>query len=224
MGGRDLIIGFAKDLAVDDALSRVAFVTDPALGVYGGALAAVDGARGTHQGVRGLRREHGRGRDHVVSAGEWFHGPADRSRALAQLSTDFQTFTNDLAAVATSPADAAWVTSVVLPTLEEWRAFVAHVTSSDLASWVTEWAVFEQWAERLRRLRELARAHGLPLSSAEPVPLPRTIWQRGSTGSGSSFDLLFSLLRTVVYGAIAVTGVIGFYTVVRDVRRGARGE
>lgn len=224
MGGRDLVVGFARDLAVDEAFARAAFATDPALGAYASAAHAYGSARGVYRGTRGLRHESGRSHDRVVSAGEWFHGPADRSAAVAQLATDYQTLTNDLAQVATSPDDAAWTLAVIVPTLEEWRAFVHRVTQSDLASWVTEWTVFETWAERLRRLRELARARGIALESADPVPLPKTIWQRGAGGDGSRFDLLFALLRTVVYGAIAVTGAIGFYSVVRDVRRGMRSD
>lgn len=159
---------------------------------------------------------------------EWWHSGSDRQHAVAQLSTDFLTFQNDLMAAITARGgalsseqkrlDDAWVACDVRPTLAEWQAFAARESDSWLTRLTTSWDVFEEWMERLRRLRALARAHGLELQSAEPVDLPRTVWQRGTSGGGSASDTWLGFLKVVVYSAVGITGFATLYSVLRDLR------
>jgi hypothetical protein len=159
---------------------------------------------------------------------EWWHSSSDRQAAVAQLSTDFLTFQSDLVAAIAARAgsltpeqkrlDDAWVSCDVQPTLAEWQAFAARESDSWLTRLTTSWDVFEEWMERLRRLRALARAHGLELQSAEPVDLPRTVWQRGTSGGGSASDTWLGFLKVVVYSAVGITGFATLYSVLRDLR------
>jgi hypothetical protein len=169
-----------------------------------------------------MLKQDGRRGEHAVSAGEWFHGASDRAAALGQISADFHAFLGDLNLHATSPADAAWIAAVVKPTIDDWQEFANKQGSSTLSPWVTEWSVYESWQERLRRLRELAHSRGIVLESPDPVPLPKTIWQRGREGEGGGVDVMMGLVKTMLFGVLALTGVVGFYVLVRDVR--GRGD
>lgn len=166
---------------------------------------AADGIRGS-QGL-------------VRVGGEWFHGPGDRAHALAQIGTDFQIFQTDITSVVSphAPEDVAWVTMNVAPVIAEWLTFVTRVAQSKIAPYTTEWSVYAAWWERLHRLRDAARLRGIALASPEPVPLPKTVWQRGADGTGGSLDSAIVLGKTVVFAAIAITGLAGFYSVLRDV-------
>jgi hypothetical protein len=181
------------------------------------AKTAIGGARDVYQGLESIRQDGRRG-ERMVSAGEWFHGLSDRRAALGELGADFAALQGDLSLHAEAPADLAWVQAVVTPTMSDWQAFASKQEGSALSPWVTEWSVYEQWQERLRRLRELARSRGIQLDSPEPVALPRTIWQRGNSGEGGPLDAAFGLLKTAIFGAIALTGLVAFVVIVRDLR------
>lgn len=149
-------------------------------------------------------------------AGELFHGPDDRKRSLAQLATAWAALQNDLAVSATLPADAAWVAAVVVPELAEWHDFITRINESDLSIMTVEWQAIASWLERLRRMRVLARTRGITLISPEPVDLPRTIWERGGSGTGSTMDTLLSFARIAVFGVIGVASFVGFFSIVRE--------
>jgi hypothetical protein len=185
--------------------------------IFVGAWSARDHASNAYGALEVLRRD---GRTRTPVAGEWFHGFSDRSAALGQLGADFSALQGDLSLHAEDPADLAWVIAVAVPTLRDWQAFAAKQDGNTLSPWVTEWSVYESWWERLVRLRELARSRGIQLDSPEPVPLPKTVWQRGTTGSGSSTDALFGLLKVTIFGVIALTGVVGFVAIARELHRG----
>ena len=188
--------------------NRIADVAD--VGVVG--LDAKDAAMRVYRSTRGVRAANGP-RVGVIVSGEWFHGGSDRKNALAQLGIDFAALQNDITA---SKADPAWIAADVAPVLAEWHNFIVHMAASSVAPYVTEWSVYESWSERLRRLRELARAHGVALASAEPAPLPQTVWERGSKGTGGPLDSWIALGKTVVFGAMAFTGLVAFYSIMRD--------
>lgn len=151
-------------------------------------------------------------------AGELFHGPDERKRALAALATDFAALQNDLAISATGPGDADWVRLVVVPILADWHTFMTGVNKTDLAVFTLEWSAVAEWHERLTRLRELARTRGIALVSPDPVDLPKTIWERGGSGTGSVADTTLSFLKVSVYGIIAITGFVGFFSIVKTWR------
>jgi len=187
------------------------------------ARAARDAAGSVWRGGQGLRAMGGRrafsDRARAQVGGEFWHGASDRRAAVEQLALDFRVFQNDLTSGQLSPQDVAWMALVVTPTLTSWQEFATHELSSGLASAMTEWSVFESWWERLRRLRELARARGIVLESPEPVRLPRTVWERAAAGTGSEADVWISALKTGILGAMALVGAASLYTIVRDFRK-----
>jgi hypothetical protein len=157
---------------------------------------------------------------------EFFHTVADRQRALMMLSTYFRSLANDLATwhegnkdAANATSSAQWLDADVTPTLEEWRGFVEHESRSWWVKAATSWETFEEWWDRLRTLRSLARAHGILLQSAEPVPLPKTIWQRGASGKGSEATALLGILKIGVFTALSLTGAVSLYAIIQDLRR-----
>lgn len=156
---------------------------------------------------------------------ELFHGLADRTRAISMLSMGFQSLSNDLAVWQTanqSSPDATailqWLAADVTPTLDEWRDFVVHEGKSWWAKLATNWETFEEWRDRLRQLRALARAHGILLQSAEPMELPKTVWQRSAEGKGSEATALLGLLKIGTAAILALMGAAGLYEVIRKVR------
>jgi hypothetical protein len=226
VSSRGLARQLAQEVGIELALSAAAPALNPAIIAVargrGGVRDARDIARGAEGLVNAGYREPGShdlayGLGHAVMGGEWFHGGSDRSNALAQLGIDWHAFANDLKAPTVSATDATWIAADVQPAIDEWAKFVQRMAASPVASYVTEWSVFESWSDRLRQLRALARARGILLTSAEPVPLPQTVWQRGASGTGSSLDAWITAGKTLVFGAIAITGVIGFYSLGRDV-------
>ena len=156
---------------------------------------------------------------------ELFHTIADRTRALAQLSTGFKSLASDLAVWQTANKDvpgatatAQWLAADVTPTLDEWQGFVEHEGASWWTKLATNWETFEEWWNRLRQLRALARAHGVELQSVEPVPLPKTIWQKSAEGKGSEAVALLGVLKIGALTVLGIMGAAGLYAVVRELR------
>jgi hypothetical protein len=141
------------------------------------------------------------------------------------LSTYFKTLADDLSTwlmanvdKADASVSAQWFAADVTPTLEEWRAFVSHQNESWWTKAATSWETYEEWWDRLRTLRSLARAHGILLQSAEPVPLPKTIWQRGAEGKGSEATAILGVLKVGVFAALSITGAVSLLAIIRDAR------
>jgi hypothetical protein len=156
---------------------------------------------------------------------ELIHTVPDRERAIAQISTGFKTLASDLAVWMFSNTDqpgasarAQWMAADVTPTLEEWNAFVAHEGKSWWTKVATSWETFEQWWDRLKQLRSLARAHGILLQSTEPVPLPKTIWQQGAEGKGSEATAILGVLKIGALVTLTLMGAAGFLTVIHNLR------
>jgi hypothetical protein len=157
--------------------------------------------------------------------GELFHSIADRQRAVSRLSSEFQSLVNDIAVwhaaneqSSNATAIAQWIAADVTPTLTEWHEFVACEDKSWWTKAATKWETFEDWQDRLRRLRGLARAHGITLESPEPVDLPKTVWERGAEGKGGEAAALLGVLKVAVAAALGVTGFVTMYAVVRELK------
>lgn len=160
---------------------------------------------------------------------ELFHTVSDRKLAIAQISTGFRTLASDLAVWLTSNSDqpgastrAQWLAADVTPTLEEWNSFVLHEERSWWTKLATSWETFEQWWDRLKQLRSLARAHGIMLQSTEPVPLPKTIWQQGAEGKGSEATAILGVLKIGALSALALMGAAGLLSGIHNLRTRAR--
>jgi hypothetical protein len=156
---------------------------------------------------------------------ELIHTVSDRRRALAQISTGFRTLASDLAVWLSTNSDqpgastrAQWLAADVTPTLEEWKAFVTHEGRSWWTKLATSWETFEQWWDRLKQLRSLARAHGIMLQSAEPVPLPKTIWQQGAEGKGSEATAILGVLKIGALSALTIMGAAGLFSAIHNLR------
>jgi len=160
---------------------------------------------------------------------ELFHTTTDRERAIEQLTTGFRALVSDLAVWQLTnkdhpeaSANAQWLAADVTPTLEEWNTFVEHERRSWWTKAATSWETFESWWERLRQLRGLARARGMQLQSAEPVPLPKTIWQRSAEGKGSEAAAILGVLKIGAFSALAIMGAAGLYGAIRSLGSRAR--
>ena len=158
-----------------------------------------------------------------------FHSVGDRERVIQQLSADFRGLVNDLAIWQSTNMDhtdassnAQWLAADVIPTLDEWNAFVDHEKKSWWIKLATSWDAFSSWWEKLKQLRALARAHGITLQSPEPQPLPKTIWEKTEEGKGSESMAILGVLKIGALGALAVMGAAGFYGAIRNVRSRAR--
>jgi hypothetical protein len=211
---------------VDRAAARAAAPIMPAVSA---AQRINAGARGAWVGAQAFQD---RGEKSLASVGtEWFHTVADRQRAIAQIATDMQTFHDDATAqiakraaagAPDSATDAQWLQIDVMPTLLEWNVFAQRENASWWARAATDWDAFTAWQERLRRLRELARARGIVLQSLEPVPLSKTIWEQGATGQGSTVASVFGVLKLAVMASVGILGAATLYSVLRDLRANAK--
>ena len=158
-----------------------------------------------------------------------FHTVADRDRAIVQLSTGFRSLTNDLAVWLTSNEEqpgatktAQWIAADITPTLEEWKTFTSREQKSWWTKLATSWETFEGWWKRLKQLRSLARAHGVTLQSADPMPLPKTIWQHSEAGTGSEATAILGVLKIGAFTALGIMGAAGLYAAIRSLSARAR--
>lgn len=226
---RNWIVSWTSDQTVDYARDRtVGAALRPVMPVVSDAFQASRGAKRLWTATRGIG-----GRDEAAKPAarigqELFHTAADRDRAMAQLTTGFRALTNDLAVWLSSNTGhpdastiAQWIAADVTPTLAEWADFVSHERSwwSKIA---TSWETFEQWWDRLKQLRTLARVHGVTLQSVDPVPLPKTIWQRSEEGKGSEATAIVGVLKIGALTALGIMGVAGLYGALRNLKEKAQ--
>jgi hypothetical protein len=223
---RHWAIGWAADRTVDHVRDRtVGAALRPVLPVISDLSQAARGADRWWTASRAIGGRAQAERPVTEIGQELFHTVADRERAIAQLSTGFRSLADDLAVWQTSNTDhpeasttAQWLAADVTPTIEEWNEFVEHEKRSWWTKLATSWETFEQWWDRLKQLRSLARAHGISLQSTEPVPLPKTIWQQGAEGKGSEVTAILGVLKIGALSALAVMGAAGLYTAIRNLK------
>jgi hypothetical protein len=227
---RHWVLGWGTDHAVDYVRDRtVGAALRPVLPVVGDLSRARRGAERWWFASRAIGGRSQADRPATEIGQELFHTVADRERAIAQISTGFKALASDLAVWQTSNKDhpdastsAQWIAADVTPTLEEWNEFVAHEKKSWWTKLATSWETFEQWLVRLKQLRSLARAHGITLQSAEPVPLPKTIWQKSEEGKGSEATAILGVLKIGAFSALAIMGAAGLYGAIRSLRSRAQ--
>lgn len=228
---RHWVIGWGADHAVDHVRDRtVGAALRPVLPTVNDAFRAGRGAERWWHASRAIGGRDDADRPATEIGQELFHTVADRDRAIAQLSTGFRALASDLAVWQTSNKDhpdasqtAQWLAADVTPTLEEWNQFVEHEKRSWWTKLATSWDTFEQWWDRLKQLRALARAHGVVLQSGEPVPLPKTIWQKSEEGKGSEAGAVLGVLKIGALSVLAVMGAVGFFAAIRSLRSRAQG-
>lgn len=226
---RNWIASWAADETIDYARDRtVGAALRPAMPVVSDVFQAGRGAERFWIAARGLG---GREADKPFTqiGQELIHTGADRNRAIAQLSTGFRSLTSDLAVWLETNKDhpdaskiAHWIAADVTPALAEWSEFVAHEKSSWWNKLATSWDTFERWWDRLKQLRSLARLHGVVLQSVEPIPLPKTIWQRTEEGNGSEATAILGVLKIGALAALGIMGFAGLYAAVRNLRAKAQ--
>jgi hypothetical protein len=227
---RNWIVGWTSDQAVDYARDRtVGAALRPVMPVASDAYQAGRGAQRLWTATRWIGGRAEAEKPPAQIGQELFHTATDRDRAMAQLSTGFRALTCDLAVWLTTNKDhpdasttAHWIAADVTPTLAEWGEFVAREQKSWWTKIATNWETFEGWWDRLKQLRALARAHGVTLQSVEPVPLPKTIWQRSDEGKGSEATAILGVLKIGALTALGIMGVAGLYSGIRGLRAKAR--
>ena len=227
---RNWIVGWSADQTVDYMRDRtVGSALRPVMPVVSDAFRAGRGARRWWTASREIGGRAEAEKPPTQIGQELFHTAADRDRAGAQLSSGFRALANDLAVWLTSNEEqpnatttAQWIAADVTPTLEEWKAFAAREQKSWWTKIATSWETFEGWWDRLKQLRSLARAHGVTLQSAEPVPLPKTIWQHSEEGKGSEATAILGVLKIGAFTALSLMGVAGLYSAIRGLRAKAQ--
>lgn len=214
-----------------DARAHVLRASDLASSVRASVGRAAWGATGLARETRGVDRYgvdcHGRysgAPASLVTVGNGlYHGDADRMAALMLLMHGFADFEHDmLAAVARSldPSLMQWWAVTVKPAIDEWHRFYAAEARSYVTRFATSWDTFEEWRDRLVRMRENARVAGIALDSPEPARLPQTYTEQGTRGTGSPLATLWTAVKLILYAFVGLAGFIGLYGVIRDLRHG----
>ena len=227
---RNWIVSWTADQTADFARDRtVGAALRPVMPVVSDAFQVSRGAQRFWTAARGIGGRDEAEKPPAQIGQELFHTASDRDRAIAQISTSFRALTSDLAVwLSTNKGHpdantiAQWIAADVTPTLAEWGEFVAHEKSSWWNKIATSWETFEQWWDRLKQLRSLARVHGVTLQSVEPVPLPKTIWQRSDEGKGSEATAILGVLKIGALTALGIMGVAGLYGAIRNLRAKAQ--
>jgi hypothetical protein len=216
--GASHAVGYVHDHTVGAALRLV-------LPVVGDVMSAQRGAERLWYASRGIGGRGEAAKPAARIGQELIHTVSDRDRALRQISTGFQALVNDLIVWQAANKDhpeanvtLQWFAADVTPTLEEWAAFVVHQRKSWWIRIATSWEAMENWWERLKQLRSLARVHGITLQSTEPVPLPKTIWQKSETGKGSEATAVLGVLKIVALSAVGFMGAVGLYKSIRSLQ------
>jgi len=223
-------MGWTADQTVDYARDRtIGAALRPVMPTVGDVFRAGRGAQRLWIASRGIGGRIEAEKPAAQIGQELFHTAADRDRAIARLSTGFRALANDLAVWLTSNEEhpdatktAQWIASDVTPTLEEWKAFVARDQKSWWTKIATSWETFEGWWDRLKQLRSLARSHGVTLQSADPMPLPKTIWQHSTDGTGSEATAILGVLKIGAFTALGIMGAAGLYGAIRNLSAKAR--
>lgn len=227
---RHWALGWGADQTVDYVRDQTVGATlRPVLPIVNDLSRVSEGAQRWWVGSRAIGGRPGAQRAVTEVGQELLHTVADRKRAIAQISTGFRTLASDLAVWLASNQDqpgastrAQWLAADVTPTLEEWNEFVVHEGRSWWTKLATSWETFEQWWDRLKQLRSLARAHGMTLQSAEPVPLPKTIWQQGAEGKGSEATAVLGVLKIGALTALTIMGAAGLFAGIHNLRARTR--
>lgn len=178
---------------------------------------AIDNARRGFAGISHVTRGGRFGARQQIRTsvgGEVFHGVSDKRDALVVLRTGYDDLRRDLLAAAPT----GHIADSIRDSLANFDLFFDRESDSVLIRWATEWPTYQAWWARLRELREECRAAGIPLSSADPPPLPSTVWQRGADGTGSRLDAALSLARGSAYTVMGLMGMWGLFAALRSLR------
>lgn len=219
IGARDHVTGIAD---IGRHAARAASRITTGIGGLG-----EQGLRGRHKVAHDLRARN----EAIISgalpqtdAGIFFGGD-DRATALALLTVGFSALRADLestlrAHISDPTMDRArmWWTTEALPTFAEWDEFAKNEKASWIARFATSWEAFEEWRHRLLSMRDTARAVGLAVNAPPPAQLPMTLFQRGAAGRGSFLESLWTAVKSVAFGVVAIFGFFGLYGAYRDIR------
>ncbi len=148
-----------------------------------------------------------------------WHDDDDRAQAMRLLDEGFAAFRADVEPRATEsaapPATRQWWSVEVLPQFDQWRDFADQAAASWTKRAATAWSTYQDWHDRLRELRSIARAHDLVLSSPEQADLPETVYQRAQAGRGSGAEAWWTLGRFALYTAVGVAGVLSLRQIMK---------
>jgi len=176
-----------------------------------------------------LRRGPTRTTSHppVMTGRDVFHGDDDRISALVAMDQALTALRDQVKPSATM-ADAAktlssWWADELEPAISRWEAFRAS-QGEWIARFATDWSTYQAWYGRILALRSEARMVGAPISGPSPQELPQTIFERGSSGTGTRAEALWTSGRVVLYTALGIAGIWGLYAVAKDAKKILQGE
>jgi len=136
------------------------------------------------------------------------------------------------------PAEYAWWTAAVVPLMHQWRDFHAERSGTGRTGpapgyvaygtqFETDWSVYEAWQDKLRGLRDGARAMGIKLETPTPAPLPTTVVKdvadAGSYLAHKAKDAVgdvWDLGKVAIYGGLALLGVVAVGSLVSNLKSG----
>jgi len=226
---RHWAVGWGADRVTDRVQDRIGAALAPVMPIVSDVSRAHRGAVRWWEASRAIGGRTEAARPATEIGQELFHTVADREHAIAYLSTGFRALVSDLAIWQASNKDhpdasvnAQWFAADVTPTLEEFNAFAEYERKSWWRKLATSWETFENWWDRLKQLRSLARAHGIMLQSAELLPLPKTIWQKSEEGKGTEATAILGVLKIGAFTMLGIMGVAGLFGAVRNLRSKAR--
>lgn len=176
------------------------------------------------RGQYGAPRAQLRGSPREVVGISLFHTVGDRERAMDAINTDVRQLQNEVMAKAGYSADPyreasgplwEWWKLAGIPIIEEWQKFYADMWDSYMSRWASSWETYENWQQRIKKLRGLTEARlregGDRLETPSPEDLPTTVWadvtHTVKKGAGDIWSGAGDVWSLVKYGAWAVLGI-----------------
>ncbi len=190
-----------------------------------------DGAGVLHERIRrGPTSQTGTigpGRPPVVTGRDVFHGDEDKISAVTAMDQALTALRDQVRASATQAGAAkllsSWWADELEPAIARWEAFKAS-QGEWIARFATDWSTYQAWYARILALRSEARIAGAPISGPPPRELPQTIFERGSSGTGTRVEALWTSGKVVLYTALGIAGIWGLYAVAKDAKKILQGE
>lgn len=167
------------------------------------------------------------GKPPLVIGRDVFHGDEDKISAIIAMNQAFTSLRDQVKPGATQAGAAralsSWWTDELEPAVSQWEAF--RVSQGEwIARFAADWSAYQAWYARLLALRSEARMVGAPISGPSPGELPQTIFERGSSGTGTRAEALWTSGRVVLYTALGIAGIWGLYAVAKDAKKILHGE
>jgi hypothetical protein len=201
------------------------------------------------RGQYGTRRTRLQGSPREVVGISIYHTVGDRERALNQIGTGFAQLQSEIFSKSSADQYGArtgplweWWRYAGIPILNEWQKFQADQWAKYSTRWATNWETYENWEDRLKKLRANVAAKlkefGTALETVAPTDLPKTLpgtiieetgeaiketgrlAKRGAEGAGAAVVDTVKIMKYTAIGVLAIGGVIALTSAVSHLRKG----